>query len=215
MSTTGFAAGAAEFAESKGIELREVEKLAPESFADWLVMRDMTSITRRTWLHHATVLIDEKETKERREELKRIISTYTDDVPLLRSTSTGELVPLKNAFLGAVNKEGSLYDDIEPNEQGKKVKLSVNYEYDDDHFVVDTDLGEIRVKSIIFYGELSMEQRSIPLKVTSEYRHSKDGGVISQIAGFEAYEMHGHEFSLEVHKLEETGETHLLLRKVK
>jgi hypothetical protein len=215
VSTTGFAAGAKEFAESEGIELREVVALAPEEFSDWLVMRDITSMTRKTALHHATILIDPDETPERREELVRVISEHADDMPLLRSISTGEKVPVKNAFLGAVNQEGRLFDDVEPNGEGKKIKLQVNYENENDHFVVETILGDIRVKSILFYGELSIEQRSVPLTVTSEYRQSDGTGTISQVAGFEPQKILGHEFALELHKLGETGETHVLLRKVK
>lgn len=215
VSTTGFAAGAVEFAKSEGIELREVASLTPEDFSDWLLIRDFTSITRRTNLHHATILIDPEESPERREELARVISEHTDDMPLLRSTSTGEKSPVKNAFLCAVQEVGNLFDDIEPNGEGKKVKLQVNYENENDHFVVDTELGEIRIKSIVFYGELSIEQRSLPLTVTSEYRQNDGGEVISKVAGFESQEIFGHKFSLELHKLEETGETHVILRKVK
>ncbi len=215
VSTTGFAAGAEEFAESEGIELREVKKLAPEDFADWLLIRDITSLTRKTLLHHATILINEDESQERRDELVRVISNQTDDKPVLRSVVTGNKAPLKNAFLGAVNETGGLFDDIEPNGSGKKIKLHVNYDSDTDHFVVDTDLGEIRVRSIIFYGELRIEQRSVPLTVTSEYRKLEGGEVVSQVAGFAPYEILGHEFSLEMHKLKDTGETHVIMRKIK
>lgn len=215
VSTTGFAAGAIAFAESAGIELREVAKLAPENFSDWLVMRDLTSITKKTCLQHATILIDQNESTERREELASVISEHTGDMPLLRSISSGEKAPVKNAFLSAVNEVGHLFDDIEPNGEGKKIKLQVNYENEKDHFVVETDLGDIRVKTILFHGELSIGQRSVPLTISSEYRHSSDGGVISQVAGFESQEILGHEFSLELHKIKKTGETHVLLRKVK
>jgi hypothetical protein len=215
VSTTGFAPGAKEFAESEGIELREVAKLSPEHFSDWLLMRDIASIKMKTHLLHATIIIREEESTERREELARVIAAHSDDMPLLRSISTGERVPLKNAFLGAVNGVEGLFDDIEPNKAGKRIKLHVRYTNKDDHFVVDTDLGEIRVESIIFYGELSIEQRSVPLNITTEYRQSKDGEVISQVAGFESQDMLGHEFALELHKLTETGETHVLLRKIK
>lgn len=166
-------------------------------------------------MHHATILINEDESQERRKELIRAISKQTDDDHVLRSVSTGNKVPLKNAFLGAVNKVGGLFDDIEPNGAGKKIKLHVNYESDTDYFVVDTDLGEIQVKSIIFYGELSIKQRSIPLTVTSEYRKSTDGEVVSQVAGFAPHEILGHEFSLEMHKINDTGETHVIMRKIK
>jgi len=215
VSTTGFATGVKGFAESQGIELREVEKLTPEDFTDWLVLRDISLITRKTLLHHATILISKDESHERLEELERVLSKHADDVPIFRSISTGEQVLLKNAFLGAVNEAGGLFDDLVSNGSGKKIKLYVNYESDTDHFVVDTEFGEIRVRSIVFYGELSIEQRFIPLTVTSEYRKSKDGAVISKVAQFAPQEILGHEFSLEMHKLEDTGATHVLMRKIK
>ena len=215
VSTTGFAAGAVEFAESEGIELREVEKLGPDDFADWLLIRDFTSITKKTHLHHATILINEDETQERREELARVITKLTDDDDILRSINTGDKVPLKNAFLGGVNEVGSLFDDVEQNGTGKKIKLHVNYESKTDYFVVDTELGEIQVKSIIFDGELSIEQRSIPLTVTSEYKKTTGGEVVSQVAGFGPQEILGHELTLELHKINDTGETHVVIRKIK
>jgi len=60
-----------------------------------------------------------------------------------------------------------------------------------------------------------IEQRSLPLTVTSEYRQTDGGEVISKLAGFESQEISGLKFSLEFHKLEESGETHVVLRKVK
>ncbi len=215
VSTTGFAVGVIEFAKSEGIELREVKKLAPEEFSDWLILQDITYVTRKTCLQYATILIDESESTERRDELAKTLSQKSDDELILRSVSIGENVPIKNAFLGAVNEVGDLFDDIEPNGMGKPIKLRINYENDNDHFVVETDLGEIRIKSIIFFGELSIEQRSIPLTITSEYRKTDDDEVISQVAGFSPQEIMGHEFSFELHKLEETGETHVILRKIK
>lgn len=212
VSTTGFAAGAKEFAESQGIELREVEKLTPDYFADWLVLREITSTTRKTILNHATILINKNENPDRREELKRVISQLAGDVPILRSVKTGEQSPLKNAFLGAVSQAGGLFDDIKPNGSGKKIKLHVNYESDTDYFVINTKLGEIRVESIIFHGELSIEQSFIPLSMTAEYRKSKDGKVISRVASFAPHDILGHEIALEMHKLEDTGETHVIMR---
>jgi len=53
------------------------------------------------------------------------------------------------------------------------------------------------------------------LITTAEYRKEKNGAIISQVAGFESHEIMGHELSLEMHKLTETGETHVCLRKIK
>ncbi len=215
VSTTGFAPGVKDFAEAQGIELREVRALSPEAFSDWLIMRDFPLITQRTLLHHARLLMEENETQERKEELARVISNANSNDPILHSLKTGESIRVQGAFLGAVNQVGTLFDDIEPNGPPKKLTLNVKYENDEDHFVVETELGDIRIVSIIFIGELIKEEKILPLITTAEYRNEKDGSVISQVAGFESHEMMGHEVRLEMHKLKATGETHVCLRKIK
>ena len=59
-----------------------------------------------------------------------------------------------------------------------------------------------------------MIHRLVPLTITAEYRKVENGRPISQVAAFTPAEIHGSEFSIEMHKLEETGETHVVLRKV-
>jgi hypothetical protein len=213
VSTTGFAAGAAEFARSEGIEIREVKALAPDEFADWLLMRDFLFTERRTKLHHASILIDPNEDEQKREELAKVMSNVNGDAPVLKSLRTEECSSLSMAFLGAA-KIGNLFDDIEPNGPGKRIRLHVNYSNENDRFVVETKLGAITVQAIIFIGELSVCHRLVPLTITAEYRKAENGSIISQVASFAPQEIHGSEFSLEMHKLEETGETHVVLRKV-
>lgn len=58
VSTTGFAAGAIEFAEAQGIELREVRALDASEFCDWLQITSMQQVRRVTNLRHATFGID-------------------------------------------------------------------------------------------------------------------------------------------------------------
>lgn len=215
VSTTGFASGAIDFAESQGIELREVRELSPEAFSDWLVMRDFPLTTQRTLLHRALLFVNGNESKERQKELARIISTANFNDPVLCSIKTGKAECVNNAFFYAVNQIGSLFDDIEPNGPAKKITLNVKYENDDDHFVVETELGDIRIEKIIFEGELIKEEKILPLTITAEYRNEKDGSVISQVAGFKSHEVMGHEVRLEFHKLKETGETHVCIRKIK
>lgn len=45
VSTTGFAAGAVEFARPQGIELREVASLTPGAFSSWLKLQAMNQVT--------------------------------------------------------------------------------------------------------------------------------------------------------------------------
>jgi len=215
VSTTGFAKGVKEFALKSGIELREVKKLTKEAFEDWLLIKEITSETRQTILHHAKILADKNEEKEKIEALKEILNESTGETPILHSIVSQENVPFKNAFLGAVNEVGNLFDDIKPDGEAKPVHLNVNYVNDKEHFVMKTNCGSVRVRVIQFYGELRIITQKVPLIETSEYRKLENEEAISQVAIFGSQKILGHEVSLEFHKLKETGETHVILRKIK
>lgn len=50
--------------------------------------------------------------------------------------------------------------------------------------------------------------------MTAEYRHLETGQPISQIAAFAPQEIQGMRFSMELHRIAESGETHITLRKL-
>ncbi|MBF0540537.1 MAG: hypothetical protein HQK91_03680 [Nitrospirae bacterium] len=54
----------------------------------------------------------------------------------------------------------------------------------------------------------------VPLTYTAEYGKAGDGKPISQVATFSPIEINGTKISLEMHKIEETGKTHIVARKV-
>lgn len=130
------------------------------------------------------------------------------------SSKTGEVGSAVAAFSAAVNQVGDLFDDLVPNETGKKIRLRTRYANDEDHFIVETKLGPIRIEEIVYFGELSVRETLVPLASTSEYRDTETGNVISQVAAFEPQEMHGMKFSVEMHRIGETGETHVIMRRV-
>lgn len=215
VSTTGFTVGAAEFAKEQGIELREVNSLSPEHFSEWLVIRHIRRIERRTYVNHALVLIDSQEPEEMKAALKEVFTRIVPDSAFLKATSTNEYVASKDAFANAVAQHGTLFDDVEPNGAGKQVKLHVVYPNDADHFVVETRLGDVRVRSILFEGDLFVKESFVPLESASEYAHVETGEAISQVASFAPQNIHGMSVALEMHKLAATGETHVTLRRVK
>ena len=214
VSTTGFAAGAVEFAKAQGIELREVKALNPEEFADWLVISHFCHVEQVARLDHASILINEGEAEDRRGMLAELISSLPGDAVFLRSSKSGKLVSATAAFLGVVSEVGTLFDGLEPNGLGKKIRLRVQYTNEADHFVVDTSLGPVRVEAIVFFGELSVHERLVPLTITAEYRQAETGKPISQVASFVPYSIHGMMFSLEMHRISESGETHIIMRKL-
>ena len=214
VSTTGFAPGAVNFAQSEGIELREVKALSPKDFESWLAIRYHHHIEKITALRHASVLVHEKETEERKHALLEILSSAPANPAFLKSSKTGKCSTPAEAFSYAVGANGSLFDDLLMNGPGKKVRLHVEYDNDDDHFVVETSRGLIRVTAIYFEGEISMKETLVPRAVTAEYRHADSGQPISQFASFVAQEMHGIKISMEVHRMAESGEMYVILRKV-
>jgi hypothetical protein len=109
----------------------------------------------------------------------------------------------------------TLFDDLLPNGPEKKVQLHVTYANDEDHFVIETSAGEIRVQAIVFYGELRIRETLVPLSVTAEYRHAETGEPISQLAAFAPQAMHGMKLSMEMHRMAESGETHIILRRLR
>ena len=215
VSTTGFATGAIEFAQSQGIELREVKGLNPEEFTGWLVVRNLQHIERVSGLRHATLLVGEEESEKRKRALLEIISSASGDATFLKSSKTSESISPASAFLAAVGGVRTLFDDLVPNGPEKNVHLHVTYANDEDHFVVETPIGAIRVQAIVFEGELRITKTLVPLTVTAEYRHAETGQPISQLAAFASQTIHGMKVSMEMHRMAESDETHIILRRVK
>lgn len=214
VSTTGFAPGAIAFAQKEGIELREVKALTPEEFRDWLLIRHIEHRENVTRLDHASLLVNKEESDERKQALLEVIASESSGVPLLRNSKTGAKVSTAAAFASAVQEPGNLFDGLAPNGEGRKIRLRVKYANQSDHFVVETKLGPVRIEEIIYLGELSVKERLVPIAITAEYRDAETGNVISQVAAFEPQEMHGMKFSLEMHRMGENGETHIIMRRL-
>jgi len=211
VSTTGFAEGAQEFAKQQGIELRVVEALTPDAFS-WLQLGHMSFVERRANLESAKILVNENTHEDLRNALHQVVARTNGSDKILRSIKTDELHALTNAFLGVVELQ-NLFDGIELNSPGKKVTLHVHYSSDDDHFVVDTALGEIRVEVIVFHGELLAIETMVPVQAATKYRNLENGDTISQVASFAPQNIAGTPMALEFHRMGDDGETYVILRK--
>jgi hypothetical protein len=213
VSTTGFAAGAAEFAVAQGIELREVKSLTAEDFADWLHLRYITGHVRHTTLLSASFLLDPSTPKEFHDALGELLPAVTGNSSVLRSSRTGEVTTPSFAFAGAVNANEHLYDGLVPNGDDRKIRLHASYP-EDDHFIIDTNAGPVDIPVIVFHGELRLKENQIPLVYTGEYKGAVGGEPISQVVSFGPQSIMGMKFNMEMHRLAETGETHVLLRRL-
>lgn len=70
------------------------------------------------------------------------------------------------------------------------------------------------MRAILFEGEVRLKETLVPLIVTAEYWQADTGEVISQVASFAPQSIHGMKFSTEMHKMGDTGETHIILRRL-
>lgn len=213
VSTTGFAVGAVEFALLQGIELREVKTLSPEDFADWLALQYITQHIRHTTLHSASFLLSESTSENLRQALQERLAKTDPNSAFLRSSSSGDVVTPGAAFSGAVRPNEHFYDGLVPNGEGKHIQLHATYP-DEDHFVIDTASGPVRIQAIVFGGELRLIQTRIPLAFTGDYRSASSDESISQVASFGTQSMMGMKFTTEMHRLAQTGEIHVTLRRL-
>jgi hypothetical protein len=212
VSTTGFAEGAQAFAKQQGIELRAVEALTPDEFT-WLQLEHMRFLERRANLQSATILVNESISDDRHAVLRKVVASADGSAKILRAISSGDYHTVGGVFLYAVEQQ-HLFDGLEPSGPGKKVTLHAHYPSDHDHFVIDTEFGEVRVEVIIFHGELTTIETLVPVNVTSRYRNLETGATISQVAAFSPQEIAGKRVALELHRMGEDGETHVILRRI-
>ncbi len=214
VSTTGFASGAISFAKSQGIELREVRTLSPEEFASWLVIQEFRKIHRVTELKHAHIIVDEKETDERKAELHDAISSVSEGMAIFRSSMTGELITPSDAFFAAVHGVQGIFDDVLAGKP-KTIRLHADYPSNEDHFTVETSVGSVRVRKIEFIGELRITESVVPIINTVEYRQTETGEPISQLAAFAPQNILGMNMALELHYIPDSGVTHICMRRLR
>ena len=74
----------------------------------------------------------------------------------------------------------------------------------DDHFVVETAVGPVRIHEATFIGEIHVETEFIPIGSSKEYRNAADGTPISQVVGFPV-ELETGTMNLELHRIPDKG----------
>jgi hypothetical protein len=213
VSTTGFADEAAKYAKAAGMELRTVKQITAQDVAGWLGISHLHRVDRITRLDAVRLLVAQTESPERVEALAKRLNHVTGNDKLLRSIETGETISAAVAFQAAVAARPDLFSDIQLNGPGKSVRLRASYPNEASHFVVDTDCGAVWITEILFQGELCIKHTEVPVNSMKEYRREGTCERIAQTAAF-PIEIQGMPFSLEMHHLADTGETHVVLRKL-
>jgi len=176
-------------------------------------MRAMEQRIRATNLQHAKIIVDASEPEDKMRAVESLLANRAPDQLILRSTKTSASGPLAQAFLSAVESVGNLFDKVVANGSAKPISLNVHYTSDDDHFALDTAVGPVRVCSIEFVGDLTVKSTTVPIFEIAEYRRLDAESPISQVVSFGPQEILGVKTCLEFHRIADTGEIHLLLRR--
>jgi hypothetical protein len=212
VSTTGFASGVPKVAKSGGIELREVHSLTQADVASWLLIESLPVIDPCFRLIRAVLYPADEEPEERRKLFDEIVRSKSSE-PILWQTEHKEHHTISQAFRGALLDGQEIFNAVEHNAPARPAIIQVFYPNDDSHFLVHTELGDVRVVRIDFHAELSVRTTQIPVTRLSDYVRSDSGDSIAQSAAFE-FSALGYQLSLEMHKLGESGETRIVVRKL-
>lgn len=212
VSTTGFAAGAVDFARQQGIELREVASLGPKDFKDWLLITEMRQVRRVTDLKGATIFLSPTEADDVKQAAMDVIARATGNDEILISSSSGARANMIDAFFDAIQSVENAFNDVAVGKP-RKVQLLSNY-LDDDHFLIHTAVGLAKVTQIAFIGELRVEEAVVPIVKTAEYRQAGTGDPISQLVAFGPQSILGMNFALELHRMAGSGETRVTMRRL-
>lgn len=213
VSTSGFAANAVKFAIERGIETRTVKALSAEAFSEWLQLAHLYRRLHAVALLETKLIFHEAETEDRRAAISRLISSIPGDASFLRSVKTGQIFSAHSALQASLAEQDGLLRDRA--DSPVRIRLHVEYANPDDHYVVDTVAGPVRVTEIIFRFELSTRNECLPVTFAGEYVADRDGAVLSQIATFEPIASQEEDFAVEMHHLAEKGETLVCLRKLR
>jgi hypothetical protein len=151
VSTAGFAKSAVKLAKREGIDLREVAALKPEEFSSWMQMRSFQVSKRLSAVRDVHFKVAESQRELVAARLKR--EPVTNKTLLLRSIADGTTTSCDQAFLGVVNA-AKAHDHAQPGTMRKILKIKAIYPNDENHFVIDTEGGPVRVEAIEFEGEI-------------------------------------------------------------
>jgi hypothetical protein len=113
--------------------------------------------------------------------------------------------------MGAVQTNPQLWEGIEPNGTPRRIRLHIMYPNDADHFQLEVDDELLRIDSIVFEGELILDEKAVPARAL-QYGPSTPGPSISEVAKFEGIAA-DQTFTFELHRIPESGHTHVLLRR--
>lgn len=208
VSTSGFSPSAIDSAKKFNIELRELVEIDEHNIKDWIKLSHIKQISLVHKLVQCRMLISKESSFDQRQFIESLLKTIDNNSKILESTLNGQHKSIIMAFYDAVSAQGDLFDELMPDEESRKIFIDARYTDDNDHYIVNSPFGPIRIYAIMFHGELSLKTKIIPITSINEYQDHQ--APISQSVEFAAIEFMGIQGSIEFRHIKETGETHVL-----
>jgi len=146
VSTTGFSPGAENDARQLRVELREVRALEFGQFTDWLKVETAKSAQRKTFLHHANVILTPGQEGALVSEASDLLANSNGDTPLLRAGNRE--LSLSQFFNFCVNQAEGAFDTVQPNGPAKPVTLNVQIDQSKGSLLLTTSSGAVSVQTV-------------------------------------------------------------------
>ena len=210
VSSTGFSSGAINMAKVKDIELRTLEEIDPNEILLWFGFEELTVLNYHINFKHVSIKLSvpKSVSVEVSPEVHSSVSPVFDiNAPIFVRKKDGNKVSLLDIWKMVPN---SIYDDITPGQSKTKKIIPLNFPDEEERFQILTVTGLIDIEHLIIHAEIGIEIEKRPLRSVRFYR---DGDkILIQTAEFQL-EHQNVPYSLELHKLVESGEQVITIRR--
>jgi len=210
VSSTGFSSGAINMAKVKDIELRTLEEIDPNEILLWFGFKELTVLNYHINFKHVSIRLSVPKSvsvKVSPEVHSSVSAVFDINAPIFVRKKDGNKVSLLDIWKMVPN---SIYDDITPGQSKTKKIIRLNFPDEEERFQILTVTGLIDIEHFIIYAEIWIEIKKRPLTTVRFYR---DGDkILIQTAEFQ-FEHQNVPYSLELHKLVESGEQVITIRR--
>ena len=210
VSSTGFSSGAINMAKAEDIELRTLEEVNPNEILLWFGFKELTVLNYHINFKDVSIKLSvpKSVSVEVSPEVHSSVSAVFDiNAPIFVRKKDGNKVSLLDIWKMVPN---SIYDDITPGQSKTKKIIRLNFPDEEERFQILTVTGLIDIEHFIIYAEIWIEIKKRPLTTVRFYR---DGDkILIQTAEFQ-FEHQNVPYSLELHKLVESGEQVITIRR--
>ena len=210
VSSTGFSSGAINMAKVKDIELRTLEEVNPNEILLWFGFKELTVLNYHINFKHVSIKLSvpKSVSVEVSPEVHSSVSAVFDiNAPIFVRKKDGNKVSLLDIWKMVPN---SIYDDITPGQSKTKKIIRLNFPDEEERFQILTVTGLIDIEHFIIHAEIWIEIKKRPLTSVRFYRD--EDKILTKTAEFQL-EHQNVPYSLELHKLVESGEQVITIRR--